>query len=73
MKALFEGCSFQLTPEMIPQVYLAAHQLRVETIFKACSEYLAQQLNAENCLSKRDLKEIKRANERMFRRAIDGC
>jgi hypothetical protein len=36
---------------MVPKVYLAAHQLRVETIFKGCSNYLAQQLNANNCLS----------------------
>jgi hypothetical protein len=36
---------------MVREVYLAAHLLRVETIFKACSNYLAQQLNANNCLS----------------------
>jgi hypothetical protein len=42
-----------LTSDLVPKVYLAAHQLRVETIFKACSNYLAQQLNASNCLSVR--------------------
>ncbi|CAF2037873.1 unnamed protein product [Rotaria magnacalcarata] len=42
--------SFQLTSDMVPKVYLAAHQLRVETIFKACSNYLAEQLNKYNCL-----------------------
>ena len=36
---------------MVPKVYSAAYQLRVETIFKACSNYLVEQLNAENCLS----------------------
>jgi hypothetical protein len=36
---------------MVPQLYLAAHQLRVETIFKACSNYLGEQLNEETCLS----------------------
>jgi hypothetical protein len=43
--------SLQLTADMVPKVYLAAHQLRVETIFKACSNYLAQQLDENNCLS----------------------
>jgi len=36
---------------MVPKVYLAAHQLRVETIFKGCSNYLIKQLNENNCLS----------------------
>lgn len=45
--------SFSLTPDMVTNVYLAAFQLRVETIFKACSNYLAEQLNEHNCLSTR--------------------
>ncbi len=36
---------------MVSKVYLAAHQLRIETIFKACSNYLGEQLNEHNCLS----------------------
>lgn len=43
--------SFQLTADMVPNVYLASHQLRVETIFKACSNYLGEQLTADTCLS----------------------
>lgn len=43
--------SLQLTSDMVPKVYLAAHQLRIETIFKACSNHLAEQLNKYNCLS----------------------
>ncbi|CAF4022888.1 unnamed protein product, partial [Rotaria sp. Silwood1] len=35
---------------MVPKVYLTAYQLRVETIFKACSNYLIEQLNEHNCL-----------------------
>jgi hypothetical protein len=36
---------------MVPKIYLAAHQLRIETIFKACSNYLSEQLTEQNCLS----------------------
>ncbi|CAF1047277.1 unnamed protein product [Rotaria sordida] len=47
--------SFFLTPEMVPKVYLAAYQLRIETLFKACSNYLSEQLTEHNCLSTRSL------------------
>ncbi len=36
---------------MVPKIYLAAYQLRIETIFKACSNYLSEQLTEHNCLS----------------------
>lgn len=62
--------SFQLTAEMVPQVYLAAHQLRVETIFQACSNYLAQQLNENNCLSK-ILFELNQSNRRNIIQVFD--
>ncbi|CAF3458633.1 unnamed protein product [Rotaria socialis] len=45
--------SFLLTLEMVPKIYLAAFQLRIETIFKACSNYLCEQLTEHNCLSTR--------------------
>lgn len=63
-------CSFQLSTEMVPRVYLAAHQLRVETIFKGCSNYLAQQLHANNCLSK-ILFELDLFNPRNFLEVFD--
>lgn len=48
-----ENCSssFRLTSEWVPKVYLASYQLRIETIFKACSTYLNEQLTEQNCLS----------------------
>ncbi|CAF1194991.1 unnamed protein product [Adineta steineri] len=49
---IYQG-SFQLTSDMVPKVYLAAHQLRVETILQACSNYLTEQLTAHTCLSTR--------------------
>ncbi|CAF0889575.1 unnamed protein product [Rotaria sordida] len=52
IKFIYQG-SFQLTSDMVSKVYLTAHQLGVETIFKACSNYLIEQLNENNCLSTR--------------------
>ena len=43
--------SFRLTSEWVPKIYLASYQLRIETIFKACSMYLSEQLTEQNCLS----------------------
>ncbi|CAF3649637.1 unnamed protein product [Adineta steineri] len=43
--------SFILTAELVPKIYLASYQLRIETIFKACSNYLSEQLTEHNCLS----------------------
>lgn len=43
--------SFRLTSEMVPKIYLASHLLRIETIVKACSNYLSEQLTEHNCLS----------------------
>ncbi|CAF4632637.1 unnamed protein product [Rotaria sp. Silwood1] len=42
---------FFLTSEMVPKIYLAAYQLRMETLFKACSNHLSEQLTEDNCLS----------------------
>ncbi|CAF0777365.1 unnamed protein product [Rotaria sp. Silwood1] len=46
---------FFLTSEMVPKIYLAAYQLRMETLFKACSNHLSEQLTEDNCLSTRIL------------------
>ena len=51
LTVIFFTLSFQLTSDILPKIYLAAHQLRIETIFKACSNYLIEQLNEHNCLS----------------------
>ncbi|CAF0897373.1 unnamed protein product [Adineta ricciae] len=49
---IYQGC-FQLTSDMVPTVYFAAHQLRIEILVKACSNYLSEQLTIHTCLSTR--------------------
>jgi len=50
MQFIYQG-SFQLTSDLVPIVYSTANQLKFESIVHACSNYLARQLNPENCLS----------------------
>ncbi|CAF2445769.1 unnamed protein product [Rotaria sp. Silwood2] len=49
---IYRGSIF-LTSEMVRKIYLAAYQLRMEILFKACSNYLSEQLTEHNCLSRR--------------------
>ncbi|CAF3531035.1 unnamed protein product, partial [Rotaria sp. Silwood2] len=46
---IYRGSIF-LTSEMVRKIYLAAYQLRMEILFKACSNYLSEQLTEHNCL-----------------------